>query len=351
VPPRFRSVAALLAIALVLPAFFRLKAEAAGSERSGGSRSWESRSLRPRDLDESRSFRLQAEGHLRVSGTRFLNPDGSVFQWRGITAFRLLEFVAHGREAEADAYLAWTAAKKLTVVRVLAMADGIFQLSPRDGERVLPRLLEMANRHGIYVEVVALTGTAVAKVDIPRFVRAIGAICARHPNALLELANEPGHPTQSAVVHDPVYMRSLLKLVPKRVPTALGSVEYDDRFAAGQYVTWHAPRTRDWPEEIAKGAALVAKFKKPVISDEPIGAADTAVPERRDANPEHFRRAGAASRRAGLGATFHSDGGVQANSPASTHGWRVLRRFRLAGIEVARSCAIVGPGVSVNRER
>jgi hypothetical protein len=281
VGPRFRSVAALLAIALVVPAFFRLEAEAPGS-------------------------------HLKISGTRFLNPDGSVFQWRGITAFRLLEFVAHGREAEADAYLAWAASKKLTVVRVLAMADGIFQLSPRDGERALPRMLDLARRHGLHVEVVALTGTAVIEVDIPRFVRAIGEICARHPNALLELANEPGHPTQSASVHDPVYMQSLLQLIPATVPTAIGSVEYDDRFAAGRYVTWHAPRTRDWPAEIAKGAALVQKFKKPVINDEPIGAADAAVPGRRDNNPEHFRQGAAASRRAGLGATFHYDGGVQA---------------------------------------
>ena len=250
--------------------------------------------------------------HLRVSGTRFIKADGSVFQWRGITAFRLLEFVAHGKEADAEAYLAWAASKKLTVVRVLAMADGIFQLTPADGEGALPRLLEMARRHGLHVEVVALTGTATVGVDIPRFVRGIGDICARHPNALLELANEPGHPTQSASVHDPVYMRSLLTLSPKSVPTAIGSVEYDDRFAAGHYVTWHAPRTRDWPSEIAKGAALVRKFKKPVISDEPIGAADAPEPGRRDNNPEHFRQAGVASRRAGLGATFHYNGGVQA---------------------------------------
>ena len=279
--PRFRSAAAILALALF----------AAASSRLGE--------------------RGQSDGHLKVSGTRFLKADGSVFQWRGITAFRLLELVAHGREAEAEAYLKWAASKKLTVVRVLAMADGIFHLSPADGERGLPRLLEIARRHGMHVEVVALTGTAVIKVDIPGFVRAIGGICARHPNALLELANEPGHPTQSASVHDPVFMQSLLKLVPKRVPTALGSVEYDDRFAAGHYVTWHAPRTSDWPGEIEKGAALIAKFKKPVISDEPIGAADAVVPGRRDNNPEHFRRAAVASRKAGLGATFHYDGGIQ----------------------------------------
>ena len=116
--PRFRSVTAILALALVVSGFFRLKAEATELEGS----------FRLPASHESRSFRLtafakaavvkQAEGHLKVSGTRFLNPDGSVFQWRGISAFRLLELVAHGREAEAEAYLKWAASKQLTVVRV-----------------------------------------------------------------------------------------------------------------------------------------------------------------------------------------------------------------------------------------
>jgi hypothetical protein len=258
---------------------------------------------------------VAADAHLKVSGTTFVKPDGSVFAWRGISAFRLLEFVAHGREAEADAYLKWAASKTLTVVRVFAIADGMFRLTPADAETALPRLLELAQRHGVYVEVVALTGTTVIPVDIPRFVTAIGAICARYPNALLEIANEPGHPTQSASVHDPAYLQSLLQRIPPSVPVALGSVEYDDRFAAGHYVTWHAPRTADWPREIEQGAALVGKFRKPVISDEPIGAAAAAVAGRRDNRPDRFRAAGAAARRAGLGSTFHYEGGLQAKRP------------------------------------
>ncbi len=292
---KFRDIAALVSLAVVIASDFRLPPSPEVLRRTA----------------EALADAGLAEGHLRVSGTRFVKPDGSVFDWRGITAFRLLEFVAHGREAEADAYLKWAASMKLTVVRVFAMADGIFQLPPADGEKALPRLLEMAQRHRLHVEVVALADTTVIKVDIPKFVEAVGAICARYPNALLELANEPGHATQSASVHDPVYLQSLLKLIPKKVPTALGSVEYDDRFAAGHYVTWHAPRTSDWPREIAKGAALVAKFKKPVINDEPIGAADAAVPGRRDNSPERFRQAAVASRTTGLGATFHYDGGLQ----------------------------------------
>jgi len=260
----------------------------------------------------------QVEGQLKISGTRFLKPDGTAFQWRGISAFRLVEFVAHGREAEADEYLAWAASKKLTVVRVFAMADGIFQLTPADGLRALPRLLEIARRHGMYVEVVAFTGTSAIEVDMPRFVEAIGAICAKYPNALLELANEPGHPTQSARVHDAAYMQSLARLVPKQVPLSLGSVEYGDAFAAGTYITWHSPRGQDWPQRMADGALLLKKFKKPVISDEPIGAADAAVADRRDNNPARFRQAAQAARRAGLGATFHYDGGIQAKRLTKT---------------------------------
>ena len=259
----------------------------------------------------------EAEGHLKVSGTRFLKSDGSAFEWRGITAFRLIEFVARGREAEADAYLTWAASKKLNLVRVLVMADGLFKLSPADGARALPRLLELAQKRGLHVEVVALADTASIAVDPEKHIKSIGAICARHPNALLEIANEPVHPTQARALHDAAYLKSLAALVPAGVPVSLGSVENGDAFAAGAYVTWHAPRSGagGWPAQIAHGAALAKRFGKPVVNDEPMGAADKAVPGRRDNNPARFRQAAVASRRAGLGATFHYEGGLQARRP------------------------------------
>ena len=259
---------------------------------------------------------LEADAaHLKISGTRFLKPDGTTFQWRGISAFRLLEFVAHGNEKQADAYLRWVASKRLNVVRVFAMADGIFQLSPEEGLRALPRLFELAGRRGIYVEIVAFTGTSVIKVDRAAFVKAIGEICAKHPNALLELANEPGHPTQATEMHDPAHLRSLLPLVPKQVPVALGSVEYGEGFAAGTYVTWHSPRSATWAKQVEEGARLLRQFGKPVVNDEPIGAADAPIPGRRDNDPARFRAAARAMRRAGVGATFHYDGGIQTRMP------------------------------------
>jgi hypothetical protein len=301
-----RSAAGLLALALVVADDFRLKAEATEATTATAT------------TEHSRGFRLQAEGPLRVSRTTFLKPDGSVFHWRGITAFRLLELVAHGKEPEADTYLKWAASQKLTIVRVLGMADGLFKLSPADGLRALPRLLEMAERHGLYVELVALADTATIALDIPRHVEAVAKICARHPNVLLEIANEPAHPTQVKALHDPAYVKTLAPLVPAGVPVSWGSVENGDGFGAGSYVTWHAPRGGDWPRQIgAQGAALIRKFKKPVISDEPIGAADTAVPGRRDNDPGRFRASARAAARAGLGATFHYEGGLQARLPTS----------------------------------
>lgn len=261
----------------------------------------------------------QADQHLKVSGTRFLKSDGSVFEWRGITAFRLLEFVARGGEADADAYLAWAASRKLNLVRVLVMADGLFKLSPADGVRALPRFLELARKHGLHVEVVALADTASIAVDPSAHLKAVGAICARYPNALLEIANEPVHPTQAKAIHDAAYLKSLAALVPGGVPISLGSVERGDGFAAGSYLTWHAPRSGPggWQAQIAHGAALAKRFKKPVVNDEPMGAADKAVPGRRDNDPARFRQAAVASRRAGLGATFHYEGGLQARMPTA----------------------------------
>lgn len=62
---------------------------------------------------------------------------------------------------------------------------------------------------------------------------------------------------------------------------------------------------------------MVARFRKPVINDEPMGAADRPSPGSRDNRPQRFREAARMSRRAGLGATFHYEGGLQAKLPST----------------------------------
>jgi hypothetical protein len=58
-------------------------------------------------------------------------------------------------------------------------------------------------------------------------------------------------------------------------------------------------------------------LKKPVVSDEPIGAGFKSQPGRRDDAPARFRAAALLTRLAGLGSTFHYEGGLQAKIPES----------------------------------
>jgi hypothetical protein len=251
----------------------------------------------------------------------FVRPDGSPFEWRGISAFALLEQIAHGRSAEAEAYLTWAASQRVTVVRVLVMAQHLFQLSPADGRTALPRLLELAAARNLHVEIVALADTASVPLEFEPHVNEVGAIAARYPNALVEIANEPAHPTQDVKLHSADSLKLLAALVPEAVPVAFGSAEYGDHFAGGDYATYHFPRdTGDdgWGHvrKLAIGAALVEKWRKPVVSDEPIGAAAQFVAGRRDDDPRRFAAAALMTRIAGLQPTFHYEGGLLAKQPA-----------------------------------
>lgn len=255
---------------------------------------------------------------LRVGGTLFVNADGSRFHWRGITAFRLVEMVARGREAEAAAYLDWAAAHGVTVVRVLTMATHLFELAPADGRRALPRLLELAAERGIHLEVVALADTLeLEPAALAAHVTAIGAMAAAHPNALVEIANEPFHPTQHPSLHDRATLARLAALVPTEVLVAFGS-DAPEASGGGDYVTVHMPRGAGWEHvrALAQGAALVRQYGVPVVSDEPIGVAPETAGGRRDNSPERQRAAALLTRMTGMHATFHYEGGLQAEVPA-----------------------------------
>ncbi len=257
---------------------------------------------------------------LKVTGTRFVRADGSPFEWRGITAFRLLEMEAAGRIQDVDAYLAWASVRGLTVVRVLAMAKHLFELPPDRGVAHLDAFLTRAASHGLYVEVVALADTGSYPIDPAAHVDRVGRICAQHPNALLEIANEPYHQTQLPAVRDYAVLRSLLGRVPDPVVTALGAPEFPELLADGDYATIHASRSsgaRGWGHvrDLSTGRELLARAGKPVINDEPIGAGPRYQPGRRDDSPERFRAAALMSRMIGLGATFHYEDGLQAALP------------------------------------
>src|SRR6266542_2144721 len=261
-----------------------------------------------------------APTRLHVADRQFVTSDGRPFHWRGITAFRLLDYVAHGREQDADRFLAWAHRRGLTVARVLAMGRNVMDLKPADGRAALPRLLELAARHRMIIEVVALADTRDVPVDREEHLTALGRIIAEHGHAVLEVANEPAHATQAADVQRSEVLASLRARVPAAVPVALGSVEWGEGFAEANYVTWHVPRLTShegWGHvlAIADGDALARRWKKPLVSDEPIGAGAKFEPGRRDDVPARFRAAALLTRLAGLGATFHYEGGLQAAIP------------------------------------
>lgn len=255
---------------------------------------------------------------IHVEGRTFIDAAGRAFTWRGITAFRLAEMIANGREHEAIAYLDWAKSEQLTVVRVLLTAQHLFRLSPEAGRVALPRLLELAKTRGIAVEAVALADTKDVTLDYEAHIREVGRIAQEYGNAFVELANEPGHPTQDARVHDPEFLQTLAAQLPGPLLVALGSVEYGDRLAAGDYVTTHVPRgEQQWDHvlAIAAGVKHVIANQKPVVSDEPIGAAPVYQPGRRDDEPSRFAAAGALTRFVGMSGTFHYEGGLHARIP------------------------------------
>ena len=258
---------------------------------------------------------------LRADGRRLVDESGRPFVWRGITGFRAVELVATGRATAADSFFAWARAQDASVVRVLTMSANLFRLAPDAGVAALPKTLELAARHGLYVEVVGLADTASIQVDHRTHMRAVGAACAARPNCLIEIANEPRHPTQDSRVGDPAYLRELRSVVPRSVPVALGAAHGGDdesaEFAGGDYVTVHGNRADDespadpadragwrWVGRIAAQRALSERTGKFVVNDEP---------RRDDLTAGKHLAVALLCRVMGVGDTFHYSGGLQAD--------------------------------------
>jgi hypothetical protein len=253
-------------------------------------------------------------------------PDKSPFDWRGVTAFALAAHIADGREDDARRFVRWASDHGFTVLRVLAMNHGWLELPPEQGRRALPRLFAIARESGLYVQVVALAGTELPRFSSRTFLReqveAIGTLCAAADNCIMEIANEPYHPSQ-ADLDDPATMKALAGLVPNDVPVAWGAaVEHTaDALAGGTFVVAHLARDGERWQRVARRAEvarLARRLGKFVVDNEPIGAAERGEPSRRDDEPAAFFAQAALSGVLGLGTTFHCDDCLHARVPGPT---------------------------------
>jgi hypothetical protein len=256
---------------------------------------------------------------VRVDGRFFVNNDGT---WRGrlVGPTSLLQRSSAERVALLETY------KAVGFNGVRVFAGALPWANNQTAERAraeLPRLLDEAANLGMYVYVSALTESK--RYDVESHLKAIVAICEAHLNCLgPEAANEPYHPTQADLVHDYQRLFDLAhRIIPSGLPWALGSPETDELDPAGKwpqpvapFVSIHLDRSRDkWNQirRLRELAGVSEGLRVPVVSGEPMGAADASIPQRRESDPAFFFAMGALCRGFELGAcAFHSEDGLNA---------------------------------------
>ena len=254
---------------------------------------------------------------LRVDG-RFWATDAGTFRPLFTSALTILAKSPEQRAAVLDE----DQALGFNGIRVFAGSLAWAGQTPEQARAVLPTLLDEAAQRGLYVYVVALTDTATG-YDIGGHLRAVAEIVAGHNNAVLEIANEIGHPTQSSRVNDPANLRTLAQgIVPSGVVWSLGAIlaqdePIDGRYqgSGGSFVTAHLDRGRDkWNQvrRIREIAALSEAVRVPAMSGEPIGASENAQAGKRENDPAFFFALGVLSRLFEVGTVFHSDDGLNA---------------------------------------
>jgi hypothetical protein len=251
---------------------------------------------------------------IRVDGRFFVNDKGT---FRPVWASTLA--VLSKPDSEQDAVLDQVKALGFNGVRVFAGDLGWANQTPQMARERLPRLLKAAAARGLYVYVCALTGGGY---DVAAHLEQVAQMVRDNRNAVLEVANEIGHPSQSDIGKDPARLLELAKrVVPGDVTWTLGApVETDEPTPEGTYPTdggqfndAHLDRGRDpWNmvRRLREIYAISEVTRKPAMSGEPVGSAEATIPGRRLHDPSIFRAMGLLCRGFELGCVFHSEDGL-----------------------------------------
>lgn len=210
----------------------------------------------------------------------FLEANGALFRWRGLTAFLLLKRFLTGRAADAYAYMDWAASQGINVLRVFSQVDwdppakpgveqGFYPSDFPDYNAVVHQMFHDAAARSLRIELVAHT-FAYDVTQMLAHSRRIDDLVHVHGNAVFEDANEP-----------PVNHIPLDQLVGGFTPRSLASSGmYDPNPYPGRsWVNDHPPRDNEFCRKF-KGAwefwegsgpyeVFSPPWKKPVVMDEP----------------------------------------------------------------------------------
>lgn len=258
-------------------------------------------------------------GRLHVEGTRFVREDGSTYQWRGFSDFKLLKKLCDGDNITAllDQRIAYGA----NLVRVLGMAHNLFELSPTFNpaqyDECFHLLAGTLAERGLRMEFVVFADAQNVMPDMAAqraHLAHIVDLARQHWNVVLEGCNEC---SKNGV--DPRWFPE-----PDDVLMSRGSGQSDEPppLPLMAFTGFHPRRDWKWPVTVPQtlfelrqgfGTYVGIGWNSAIVIDEPIGAADADVAGKRSANPDLFYRAAVDYALWSAGATFHSDVGLQSD--------------------------------------
>lgn len=261
-------------------------------------------------------------GWLHVDGLRIVGDDGRDRRYRGFTDFKLFYHYLH-TPAVLPALLTERIDYGANTLRVLLSAAALFDLrGDQYSDLVLDDFLDTAADRGLRIEAVVLADAnpkpkfnlvgTFPLLDLQRaFLARIGAVLARHWNAIGEACNECSHEINQVD-------RGALARPSGQTLWERGSGQADEApfVPAWDLVGNHAGRQDDWPRRLPCRDIRMSpdggpwQIHAPCIENEPMGAAESPDDGRRANNPEDFAQFAAAAALNSNGALFHSDGGI-----------------------------------------
>jgi hypothetical protein len=273
-----------------------------------------------KELQERKKSRVA--GRLRAGERRLLYNNSGIFRGRFVSAFTLATL----DRGAAREFIEWAARTGFNGVRVLCgdlTWAGQTAAAAADG---LPFVLDTLAANGLYCEATAVTDSAAGKFDVRAHVDAIAQICAERENAIVEIANEPYHPTQRDEVHDYEHLARLGRelVEPRGLLWAIGAPPDDEPDPqrlplAGSYLHVHLNRGRDeWNmvRRVRELEGVSVNYGRHVWNAEPIGWADANEAGRRTANPDIAFAMGVLSRGFEVSVTSHAEHAVTATLPS-----------------------------------